>query len=69
MALIFPHAQVTYRATRHGRLPPKPLLVKSPVHTARVRMLLKLFPKARFLYIHREPLKVFASAANMADTY
>jgi hypothetical protein len=40
---------------RHGGT--KPLLIKSPVHTARVRLLLKLFPKAKFIYIHRHPLQ------------
>lgn len=31
----------------------KRLLIKSPVHTARVPLLRKLFPKARFIYVHR----------------
>jgi hypothetical protein len=47
----------------------KPLLIKSPVHTARVALLLRLFPRARFVYVHRDPLTVFSSAAHMADTY
>ncbi|GAX75943.1 hypothetical protein CEUSTIGMA_g3386.t1 [Chlamydomonas eustigma] len=47
----------------------KPLLIKSPVHTARIRLLLDMFPKARFIYIHRHPIDVFRSAAHMADTY
>jgi hypothetical protein len=71
----------------------KRLVLKSPVHTARVALLLQLFPQARgrsmnagprrlptgsvsgvrrsqaqFIYIHREPRTVFASACNMADT-
>lgn len=49
--------------------PPAPLLIKSPVHTARVRLVLGLFPRARFLYIHRDPYEVFQSAVHMADTY
>ncbi|GFR47685.1 hypothetical protein Agub_g9433 [Astrephomene gubernaculifera] len=49
--------------------PPPPLLIKSPVHTARLRTWLRLFPRARFVYVHRHPLEVFQSAANMADTY
>ena len=28
------------------------------VHTARVQLLLRLFPKARFIYIHRNPYEV-----------
>eukprot|EP00192_Tetraselmis_astigmatica_P012214 CAMPEP_0117662630 /NCGR_PEP_ID=MMETSP0804-20121206/8153_1 /TAXON_ID=1074897 /ORGANISM="Tetraselmis astigmatica, Strain CCMP880" /LENGTH=398 /DNA_ID=CAMNT_0005469537 /DNA_START=147 /DNA_END=1344 /DNA_ORIENTATION=- len=47
----------------------KPLLIKSPVHTARVRLMLRLFPEARFVFIHRHPLEVFQSAAHMANTY
>lgn len=52
--------QVTLRCG--GR---KPLLIKSPVHTARVALLLKLFPRARFVYVHRDPLTTFCSAAHM----
>jgi len=49
---------------RHGR---KRLLLKSPVHTGRVKLLLELFPKAQFIYVHRDPYTVFKSACNMAD--
>lgn len=38
---------------------PKPLLIKSPVHTARIGLLLDMFPRARFVYIHRHPLQVW----------
>jgi len=44
----------------------KRLLLKSPVHTARIKLLLKLFPDAQFVYIHRNPYDVFRSAVNMA---
>ena len=44
------------------------LLLKSPCHTARVKLLLEEFPDARFIYLHREPYTVFQSAANMADS-
>jgi omega-hydroxy-beta-dihydromenaquinone-9 sulfotransferase len=44
------------------------LLVKSPIHTARIPLLRKLFPRARFIHIHRHPYEVFQSAAHMADT-
>ena len=44
------------------------MLLKSPVHTARIKLLLELFPDAQFLYIHRDPFTVFKSAAHMADT-
>ena len=39
----------------------KRLLLKSPPHTARVKLLLFLFPKARFIMIHRNPYDVYAS--------
>lgn len=39
----------------------RPLVLKSPAHTARVRVLLELFPEAKFLHIHRDPYAVFQS--------
>jgi hypothetical protein len=47
----------------------KRLLLKSPVHTARVDVLLEMFPKAQFVFIHRNPYEVFQSAVHMADAY
>mmetsp|Transcript_4622 Transcript_4622/g.11871 ORF Transcript_4622/g.11871 Transcript_4622/m.11871 type:complete len:452 (+) Transcript_4622:2-1357(+) len=44
------------------------LILKSPVHTARIILLNQLFPEAQFIYIHRNPYDVFRSAAHMADT-
>ena len=37
------------------------LVLKSPPHTARIRLLLRLFPGARFVHIHRNPYDVFRS--------
>ena len=45
------------------------LLLKSPVHTARIRLILSLFPSAKFIYIHRNPVEVIESAVHMANTY
>lgn len=39
----------------------RPLVLKSPPHTARVRILLELFPGAKFLHIYRDPYIVFQS--------
>jgi hypothetical protein len=46
----------------------RPLVLKSPPHTARIRLLLDLFPGARFLHIHRHPLDVFRSFRHYFDT-
>lgn len=53
----------TGRQQQHRRL-----ILKSPVHTARITLLNQLFPEAQFIYIHRNPYDVFRSAAHMADT-
>jgi hypothetical protein len=42
----------------------RPLLVKNPVYTARVARLRRLFPQAKFVHIHRNPLEVFVSMRN-----
>ena len=39
----------------------RPLVLKSPPHTARIRLLLGLFPDARFVHICRDPYVVFRS--------
>jgi len=47
----------------------KPLIIKSPVHTARVELLRAIFPRAKFIWIHREPKDVFVSSCHMAEEY
>lgn len=42
----------------------KPLLLKNPVNTARIPLLLELFPQAKFIHIHRSPYDVFNSASH-----
>lgn len=39
----------------------KQLVLKSPPHTARIKLLLSLFPDAKFILIHRNPYEVYAS--------
>lgn len=39
----------------------KPLILKSPTHTGRIKLLLEMFPDARFVHIHRDPFTVFQS--------
>lgn len=47
---------------------PRRLVLKSPPHTARVPVLLELFPDARFVHIVRDPWVVFASTVNLWNT-
>jgi len=37
------------------------LLSKNPTNTGRVKVLLEMFPDAKFIYIHRNPVEVFLS--------
>ena len=41
------------------------LLLKNPVNTARIPMLLDLFPDAKFVVIHRSPYEVYPSSVNL----
>ncbi|MBS0448810.1 MAG: sulfotransferase [Proteobacteria bacterium] len=44
-------------------------LLKSPPHTARVKMLAELYPSARFIHIHRHPYAVYASTLRMMEVF
>ncbi len=46
----------------------KQLVLKNPVNTARISLLLELFPDAKFIHIHRSPYDVFRSAKNLHQT-
>lgn len=39
----------------------KQLILKSPPNTARIKLLLSMFPNAKFILMHRNPYEVFAS--------
>ena len=39
----------------------KQLVLKSPPNTARIKLLLSLFPNAKFVFIHRNPYEVYLS--------
>lgn len=43
----------------------RPLLLKSPPHTCRIKRFLEIFPEARFVHIHRNPHVVFQSTRKM----
>ena len=44
---------------------PKRIVLKSPPHTARIKTLLEMFPKARFVHIVRDPYTLFSSTVNL----
>lgn len=46
----------------------KQVLVKSPGNTSRIPNLLKLYPDARFIFIHRNPYDVFYSSKKLWNT-
>jgi hypothetical protein len=43
------------------------LLLKNPANTARVGMLLELFPEAKFIHVYRNPFVVYSSTINWLD--
>jgi hypothetical protein len=43
----------------------RPLILKSPPHTARMKLLLDIFPDARFVHIRRNPFPVFSSTVGL----
>ena len=44
---------------------PRRLVLKSPPHTCRIKVLLEMFPDARFIHIVRDPYVVFPSTVNL----
>jgi omega-hydroxy-beta-dihydromenaquinone-9 sulfotransferase len=44
---------------------PRRLVLKSPPHSCRIKVLLEMFPQARFVHIMRDPYLVFASTVHM----
>lgn len=42
-------------------------LLKSPNHTARIQLILELYPQAKFIHIRRNPYEVYRSLVHMAS--
>ena len=53
--------QITFRR-------PKRIVLKSPPHTCRIKTLLDVFPRARFVHIVRDPYVLYASTYNLWKT-
>ena len=45
----------------------KQIVLKSPTHTARIKLLLDMFPKARFIHIYRNPYRVYQSTTKLHE--
>ena len=43
----------------------RPLVLKSPPNTCRIRLLLEVFPDAKFVHIHRDPYVVYQSTMHL----
>ena len=46
----------------------RPLVLKAPGHTARIRHILDMFPDAKFVHIHRDPYTIYQSFNHYVDT-
>ena len=57
-ALLWFLKRVTYKTNRR-------IILKSPPHTARIKVLLDVFPKAKFVHIVRDPYAVFPSTVRL----
>ncbi len=45
----------------------KQLILKSPANTGRVKEILDVFPDAKFIYIHRNPIEVYQSTVRLYE--
>ena len=59
--------QVSYRSRRDAKCPRKArsIILKSPTHTARLRILRQMFPDAKFIHMVRHPCDVYASTIRL----
>jgi hypothetical protein len=53
---------------RRGQ-PQRRLVLKSPPHTARIPVLLEMFPEAKFVYLKRDPHVLFPSTINLWNAF
>jgi hypothetical protein len=52
-----------------GDDPSKPWVLKTPVHMRHIDSLMQVFPNAKLIYIHRDPIKVVSSMSSLLWHY
>ncbi|RMH66217.1 MAG: sulfotransferase [Calditrichaeota bacterium] len=45
----------------------RPVILKSPQHTSRIKLIREMFPDARFIHIHRNPYTVYQSTVKLYE--
>jgi len=56
---------ILYIMRKHTLRSRKRIVLKSPAHTYRIRLLVEALPGAKFIHIYRDPVTVFVSALHM----
>ena len=59
-ALIIFLKKLTYKYNKR-------IMLKSPQHTARIKLILEMFPQARFIHIYRNPYQVYQSTKRLHE--
>eukprot|EP00055_Hartaetosiga_balthica_P008217 m.29786 g.29786 ORF g.29786 m.29786 type:complete len:397 (-) comp6182_c0_seq1:117-1307(-) len=49
--------------------PGKRMIYKSPTHTSKIKLFLSMYPDAQFVFLHRNPYRVFISMCHLADRF
>ena len=63
--VAYEHYVDQLRILRHHRPSGTRMLLKDPTHLGHVDVLLERFPNAKFIFIHRDPVRVFSSMCSM----
>ena len=61
--------KVCYCFSRKTNINGKQIILKNPVNTARIPWILKMYPKAKFIHIYRNPLDVIPSCIHTRNIF
>ncbi len=65
---VWKEAYLTFLGKLAFKYSDRTLLLKSSCTTARIKLILELFPRARFIHLVRHPFQVFQSTRHLYDT-